>query len=213
MDVQQSPALNQNPEYSELLNGVNQLVTNEIDLATASGRWELSADEWQRPLLTLRVRDQFQGQGSANFAPGELRKLQHFTSRLHELKGAVVRVGHWRSQLASLYASIREWCNDIPGEPFVQDEPAVLREARSGEYEVARLVISRGVQVMKVVPVGSWIAGADGRVDLTGVGGPFTLLYIQKDNGWFYYQQTYPYKLFPLTREVFVDLAEACLDG
>jgi len=88
-----------------------------------------------------------------------------------------------------------------------------MREERSGEYEAARLLITSNGQMMRVEPVASWIVGADGRVDLRGIGGPFTLLYSQQDGGWLYLRETLPMEMYPLTQELFLQLAEACLNG
>jgi hypothetical protein len=66
---------------------------------------------------------------------------------------------------------------------------------------------------MQVVPISAWVVGADGRVDLRVIGGPFTLLYSQRDQGWFFVQNTYPMKLSRLDQDLFLDLAEACLNG
>ena len=73
--------------------------------------------------------------------------------------------------------------------------------------------IEVGGQTMEVEPVACWVVGADGEVDLQGIGGPFYLLYIQKDGGWFYLPNSPPVVTHPLTEELFLELAEACLHG
>src|SRR5207302_1013610 len=110
----------------------------------------------------LRLRDQFNGQCSAAFAPDELRNERHLASRLQVLKGALIRVDHWLGQLQALYGNIRQWCQALPGGAYVQEEPIVMREERSGEYEASRLLISSNGQMMRVEPVALWIVGADG---------------------------------------------------
>jgi len=213
VDIHQTANLERNAEYSALVAQTDQSVRATVDVATADATWDLAPHERGRPLLVLRLQDQLNGQCSAAFAPDELRSEQNMGSRLHSLKGALVRVGHWREQLRLLFGNIRQWCEALPGGAYVQEEPILMREERSGEYEAARLLITSNGQLMRVEPVASWIVGADGRVDLRGIGGPFTLLYSQQGGGWLYLRETLPMAMYPLTQELFLQLAEACLNG
>jgi hypothetical protein len=213
MEIHQTASLKQNSALSELIAHIDPAVKAAVDVATAVGTWDLAADERGRPLLVLRLRDPLNGQCSATFAPDELRNKQHLASRLHALKGALLQVGEWRKQLQQLFDNIRQWCQTLPGGAYVQEEPLVMREERSGEYEASRLIITSNGQTMRVEPVALWIVGADGRVDLRGIGGPFTLLFSQQDGGWFYLAETLPIATYPLTQELFLQLAEACLNG
>ncbi len=213
MNVRQGPNLKQHKTYSSLVAQKNALLEGVLDLATAEGAWELDKDNRGRPLLLLRLTDQLNGQTTAAFAPEELQNDAHLSSRLRGLKGALLHVGHWRGQLQQLFADVRRWCQGLPGGAYVQEEPMVVREERSGEYEVTRLIVSSKGQTMRVEPVALWVVGADGRVDLKGIGGPFTLLYFQQDGGWAYVQNGPPAVTMPLTEGLFLQLAEACLDG
>jgi len=213
VDIHQTANLERNAEYSALVAQTDQSVRATVDVATADATWDLAPHERGRPLLVLRLQDQLNGQCSAAFAPDELRSEQNMGSRLHSLKGALVRVGHWREQLRLLFGNIRQWCEALPGGAYVQEEPILMREERSGEYEAARLLITSNGQLMRVEPVASWIVGADGRVDLRGIGGPFTLLYSQQGGGWLYLRETLPMEMYPLTQELFLQLAVACLNG
>jgi len=65
---------------------------------------------------------------------------------------------------------------------------------------------------MRIEPVAAWVVGADGRVDMKGTGGPLILIYRETEKRWFYFQQ-FPAAEIPLTKDVFVRLAEACLNG
>jgi len=213
VDFDQTANVKKNTAYSTLVAQIDPTVRAAIDVASAVGTWDLEADERGRPLLVLRIRDQFNGQCSAAFAPDELRHQQHLASRLHLLKGSLLRVGHWRGQLKLLFDNIRQWCQALPGGAYVQEEPIVMREEQSGENEASGLRITGNGQTMLVEPVGLWIVGADGRVDLRGTGGPFTLLYSQQGQGWFYLPNSLPLATHPLTKELCLQLAEACLNG
>jgi hypothetical protein len=214
VNIDQAVNLRLNALLSTLVAQKDAVLNSVIDVATAEGIWELGADERGRPVLTLRLRDQFNGQCSATFAPEELQNDAHLSSRLYGLKEALIRVGHWRGQIQRLFADIRQWCQNLPGGAYVQEEPIIIREERSGEYDATRLLITRDGHTLRVEPIATWIVGADGRVDLKGMGGPFTLLYSQQDGGWFYFPDTFPrVKPLPLTDALFLQLAEACLDG
>lgn len=213
MDIHQTATLEQNAPYSALVAQKSDLLNNVIDLATTEGIWELTEDDRGRRLLRLQLKDQFNGQCTGEFAPEELKNAVHLTSRFHALKGALLRVGHWRSQLQQLFDNIRQWCHNLPGGAAIQEEPIVVREERSGEYMVSRLTITSKGQTMRVEPVAAWVVGADGRVDLKGTGGPFILLYSQQDDSWSYFQNNYPTAASPLTEVLFLQLAEACLHG
>jgi hypothetical protein len=213
VEIHQTPSLKQKAEYSALVAQTDQTLRATVNGASAVATWDLAADDRGRPLLVLRLRDDLNGQASAAFAPDELQSMRHLESRLHKLKGALVQVGHWREQLRLLFENLRLWCQALPRGADVQEELITIREERSGEYEVSRLVIRSDGQVMWVEPVALWIVGADGRVDLEGVGGPFTLLYSQQDGAWVFLRETPPLATFPLTQQLFLQLAEACLHG
>ncbi|HLX60595.1 MAG TPA: hypothetical protein VKX17_04870 [Planctomycetota bacterium] len=183
-----------------------------MDVATAEGTWELHKDKWHRSLLTLRLKDRFNGQTTADFAPEELQNESHMSSRFNVLKSALIRVGHWRELLRQLFSTIREWSRELPGTPHFEEDAIELYEERSGRYEVPRLIITSNGQSMRIEPVAAWVVGADGRVDMKGTGGPLILIYRETEKRWFYFQQ-FPAAEIPLTKDVFVRLAEACLNG
>ena len=83
----------------------------------------------------------------------------------------------------------------------------------SGMFQASRLLVASEGDTMRVEPVGSWVVGADGLVNLNGLGGPLTLLYFQKDDVWSYIPKTIPAQSIPLSRELFLELAEECLHG
>jgi hypothetical protein len=210
MSIQQTPGLLQSPEYAALVTKADSLLASELG-QTASATWDLVNDERGRPLLKLKVDDPFSGQGTWSFAPDELRNERHLLSRLHDLKGSLVRTGVWRKPLDDLFSSIRQWSQGLPG-AYIQEEPMTYRDG-NGMFEASRLLVTSEGHTMQVEPVGSWVVGADGLVNLNGLGGPLTLLYSQKDGGWSYIPKTIPAQSIPLSRELFLELAAECLHG
>jgi hypothetical protein len=213
MNVQQTPALQQNADLSALVAQRNDVLDAAIGqhVAGASATWDLTADSRNRPVLVLRLRDTPKGQAEGRFAPDELRNIPHLSARLGDLKAALIRVGGWLGQLERLYADIRQWSQALPA-AYVEELPLTVREERSGPYEATMLRVSSNARTMTVEPVAAWVVGADGRVDLKGVGGPFTLVYSQPKGGWYHVENKPPLTFLPLDQALYLDLARACLD-
>ena len=213
MNVQQTPALQQNAELSALV-GQRQDVLDAVigqPVAGASATWDLTTDSRSRPVLVLRLHDPHKGQSEGRFAPDELRNVPHLSARLGDLKEALIRVGGWLGLLERLYADIRQWSQALPA-VYVEELPVTVREERSGPYEATMLRVSSNARTMTVEPVAAWVVGADGRVDLKGVGGPFTLVYSQPKGGWYHVENKPPLTFLPLDQALYLDLARACLD-
>jgi hypothetical protein len=184
MNVTQTDALAHDSSYSALAARQEPLLKGAIDLDTAEGTWDLGKDDRGRPLLVLRLRDAFNGECTAAFAPDEMGNDSHLASRFRDLKGALLRVGQWRGQLQALFATVRPWCLGLTG-AHVREEPMCLSEERSGTYEASRLLVTSNGRTMRVQPVAAWVVGAEGRVDLKGVGESFTLVYSRdRGGGW-----------------------------
>jgi hypothetical protein len=132
MDIQQNASLVQDPGFSTLVTQKDELLSREIDLAAASGTWDLTHDERDRALLVLRLQDRSGGLASAQFAPDEFHNDSHFSSRLHNLKGALYRIRDWRNELAKLYADIRQWCQQLPGGHTFKRSPSSFEKRAAG---------------------------------------------------------------------------------
>ncbi len=120
-------------------------------------------------------------------------------------------VDEWRSRLNDLHAKIREWSKGLELPPHIESHRITINEELTGPYEVTELIFTHLGRHMKVRPVAVSVVGADGRVDITGSEGPFTLVYLSDEGGWFLVGDRPPGELQPLTRELFLNLAEACL--
>lgn len=208
----QTPALQADAANSQLVTPTYAAAQAAFS-PTANGVWERTLDGQGRVVLRLRIADQG-AEASADFAPEELANPAHLAKRLASLQSAVVRVGHWRGRLETLFAQIRAWAATLPGGAAVVTEaPRTVREERSGEYTVSELLLHRGGAEMRVVPIAAWVVGANGRVDLLGAGGPFVLIHDETD-GWQYVRERYPVvTLEVLTEGLFHQLAQACLDA
>jgi hypothetical protein len=211
MHIEKRSPLSQDEWLLSAVAEKDRLLETVVD-GTTTASWDLAKDEKGRPILLLDLRDQSRGEAQARFAPDELANEAHLSARLSSLKGALQRVSGWNKELEKLYADIRSWLTVWQPPPYITEETKVVVEEPSGPYHVPMLRIERGDKSMAVEPIACWVVGADGSLDLQGPGGPMTLLLMKQDGGWFWVDDRRPYKLQPLTPELFRDLAEACME-
>jgi hypothetical protein len=89
-------------------------------------------------------------------------------------------IAEFRQHVGELAAAIKEWLVDHPSLLFTEREHAVV-EAQ-GEYEAPAIAIAEGtMRIAEVVPVGTFVLGARGRVDVVGRVDRATLLYLESD--------------------------------
>ena len=93
----------------------------------------------------------------------------------------------WRAAVANLIARIREWTADAEKDGLlaVKVEPITLREAQIGEYEIDRLTLTTPIgHEIALVPVATYVLGADGRADLQGPRCDRKLVWRRQDDEW-----------------------------
>ena len=212
MQINQDVTLQINPTLSAEVAAKNPLLETAIGPSAIEATWELNGEPG-RPSLILRLRDQ-KGKltSSATFATTELKNESDLTTRLSQLNEALLTVAEWRKIVEALFARIRPWCISLPGGSYVTDKSGWVEEERSGGYEVSELIVTSGGAGMIITPVGAWILGADGRVDINGPGDRRVLHYLRATDSWYHVPNDGPYRELPLTEMLFRELAEACLD-
>lgn len=72
------------------------------------------------------------------------------------------------SDIKSLYQEISAWIHNTALK--IREEEMVIHEKASGEYTAKKLIIldDNDNTIAELVPIGAWIIGANGRVDLIG---------------------------------------------
>ena len=99
---------------------------------------------------------------------------------------AAERQARWLEALESLYAKICEWLSDIGEVGLISMKSRVtpIRERYLGEYGAPHvdLVMPSGEEV-EFIPVGTFVLGADGRVDVRGPRGVKKLVW-EQGAGW-----------------------------
>jgi hypothetical protein len=131
----------------------------------------------------------------------------------------------WRQRVEELYGLIRVWALEMVPIPTFELQEITLVEKWSGEYRIPQLMLAQGQDKMLIRPVARAVIGADGRVDLLGLDGPFTLflheveVFSSREDGvssewrreWYWVQDRAPWESVPLDGPLFRELAESCL--
>lgn len=90
------------------------------------------------------------------------------------------RLRIYREAIDELYTRIEAWLLDTDLKAERRDFE--LNEARPGKYRIQTLIIKDpdDETVARLKPIGAWIIGADGRVDVEGGAAPEVLLFWEK---------------------------------
>ncbi len=211
MQITQDVTVQIDPTLSAALTDKNRLLQTTIDPTVTNAVWQFNGEEG-RPGLNLYLSDQTGSRSSATIPPLVLRNEVELMLRLHKLNKAIRRVRDWRHTVAVLFATLRPWCIALPGNPCVQEGSGMVIEDMSGGYDVPELMVIRGNTAMVITPVGAWVLGADGRVDMLGPNYRAVLQYTRATDQWYHVPDAAPYRELPLTEPLFRELAEACLD-
>ncbi len=83
--------------------------------------------------------------------------------------------------VSKCYAMVEEWLNG----KFLSSKQVeyVVYEEASGKYETKKLLVYKNEnnQIAELLPVGAWVIGANGRIDLIGNFDQQILVYLKKD--------------------------------
>lgn len=201
-------ALQGRPDLASRVESQADVVAEEIDLKTATAQWDFRQDERGRGLLVLHVRDPSGAEAQSEFAPAEMANERRLRDRLSELLEAALHVNRWRTRVRDLFEQVRVWVQQHEVGVLFHEDKTTLTEQRSGPYEIPVLYINSGSRSATLEPIACWIVGADGRVDLTGVGGREVLV-LDEVGGWYWVTDNQLGRLQPLTEELFLQLLEA----
>lgn len=179
---------------------------------SATAEWRKGTNWEGKPAAQLRLHDATGAQAGADLLPFEFLTPDKLEARFRDLRDALQVVRDWRAAVAQLFATLRPWCAALPGAPEVRESEIVVTERRSGSYTAPQLVVVRNHRAMLVYPVGAWVLGADGRVDLKGPGDRRMLHYSRATGSWCHVPNDAPYRELSLTEALFRELAEACFD-
>jgi len=208
-EITQTDRLQSNQSLSTLVASKNAVLCEEVNLATAKAQWDLRQDEKQRPLLQLHITDAFRGEANKPFAPTELEAHyeSHFRERLHNMKGAMLRIGEWRGRVDEFLKQIEVWSAGLSSPVILDHEELLVNEDQSGPYSIQSLKIRRGDRSVWVWPIATWVVGAEGRVDFVGVAARRTI--VRDANGWQVVPIDYKSNLYPFDQNAFEEIVQA----
>jgi hypothetical protein len=203
-------ALEGHPHLADQVNSRAAVVAEEINLAAATAEWGFLKDDRGRDLLTLHIRDSLGAEARSELAPAELADERQLRDRLHALLDAALRVNRWRSEVKKLYGQISVWVPRYDPAALFHHETTTLNEQRSGPYAMDVMRIDSGGRSAVLEPIALWVVGADGRVDLSGVGGR-EIFVLDEGRGWFWVSNDQVERLRPMTEELFMQLLKAVI--
>lgn len=205
---------------SERLRSETQLVRLVLDSepllrhevgGTTTASWDLTSDPSGGPRVLLHLSDPFKGECSAVFEPEEFHRSEHLTRRFAGLKEALGRVAVWRTQLHELFETVRSGCCSLAPELRITEQARRIQEPRTGEYEIPVLRLDAREGTAEIVPIGTWVPGTDGRVDVVGSEQKHTLIYSKREGGWLWVDAGKQVVFRPLTTGLVVRLIWDCL--
>lgn len=209
MDISLTNAMHAtNGGLATLVQSLSPMMNAEFTMPGAKAEWGVRSIGPDRSVVTLLVSDSRGGQATKEFSPNELQNELLVRSRLDDLKGAVILVGEFKAKIEALFKTLEEWIRRLDPTVFIERRPLEVREQRSGSYETQVLRFSTGGSDFRVSPVGAWIVGADGRVDVIGPQDRVTL--VVNGNKWSRVFQTANPRLELLDETGFVQLLEEC---
>lgn len=88
----------------------------------------------------------------------------------------------WLGRLDELYAKVRSYLGKYlrSGQIIVEETGRILTEENIGSYEAPQMTLRIGGQEVRLVPVGTLLIGAKGRVDVVGPAGQAPMLLVDK---------------------------------
>ena len=93
----------------------------------------------------------------------------------------------WIANCEALMSTILEWLEPLENQAFlhVEKQAVPIHEDQLGEYQAPalRLVFLKS-QVLTIRPVGRFVLGAKGRVDLVAGGAPLAMLILNEMDNW-----------------------------
>jgi hypothetical protein len=94
----------------------------------------------------------------------------------------VAQKNEWLDYLNALYANIEDFLKEYvdAGQLRIIRKTIQIDEEQTGPYDAPQLVIGIGRKVIKVVPIGTFLVGTKGRVDVDGPTGNARLVLADK---------------------------------
>lgn len=92
------------------------------------------------------------------------------------------RVSDWISRICNLFSSVKDYCSDYPQIEFAENTTTRMHEELMQKYNVSQvdlpvLELKKNKELLaSFKPVGLWVIGANGRVDILTKSGAYILV-------------------------------------
>ena len=116
------------------------------------------------------------------------KHFDDFLKKEEEKKNPVIdweaRKQEWINHLETLYKNISEWLEDYvaSGKIKLEFSDYQLYEEALGSYNVRKLDIHLGNNIATLTPIGTFLIGARGRVDIKGMRNVIKLILVDKES-------------------------------
>lgn len=122
------------------------------------------------------------------------------------------RINNWQAAINNLYNIVRCWLQPLEDDGTVRylRSTVTINEEHVENYKVEVLSVLIGSQRIAFHPKGTFIIGADGRIDVRGQRAVRTL--VLNDNEWFVVERTPQVKTLPFNEDSFQDLLREVME-
>lgn len=129
------------------------------------------------------------------------------------------RIEDWIDRISRLYESIREWLRPFPSYEIKERNDVRMYEELMQQYSIPERIIpsldiyQKGQIIATIKPVGLWIIGANGRIDILLNNGAIMLIDVSdrfKDPTWIAHKRPNIAKGETFNKDYFLNLLGIC---
>ncbi|MEK7434954.1 MAG: hypothetical protein AABZ74_17600 [Cyanobacteriota bacterium] len=116
----------------------------------------------------------------------------------------------WLETISTFNEQIITWLKDPLDNDFVKYniEYLNINEYLFGNYQAPSIVITSGNDKVYFKPIEKFVLGFNGRIDIISFTDSKTLVYVNKEKGWFLFDQNKKGNLKPFTEKLFTELLQ-----
>lgn len=116
----------------------------------------------------------------------------------------------WIQQVQKFMNQIQDWLKPLEQNGLLKviEKETELEEEHIGKYKAVKLELIIGADRINIEPVGRFIIGALGRIDISSIIGNFIVIY-HAEKGWIYRNEQQKTTFQPFTEENFTNIVKA----
>ena len=124
------------------------------------------------------------------------------------------RLKNWTKSIDDFYAVIKKWLSPFHQQSLLSIEEKEISKTEEyiGQYVTKRLDIRIGNDVISLTPIGTYILGSYGRIDMRGP--KAEMIIVERDwNKWEFIQRTPKRETWQVSEESFKTAIESIING